>query len=536
MESVRFVLISSLLAALVSAAGCQTGYPDTDVAADPSNTDTTEQTPDNIIPSEPVDDSTDTNPDSDSGSDSNDDGAGGGDGDQNEDPVTQPDEDQTTDTDNTDTDDTTQPDNDQTTNPDEPGTDDETGTDNTSTELEGWTLIWNDEFDSTTLNTSKWNHLEGVAGSTNNELQYYTNRNENTYQENGMLIIVADQEEFSGVDGSKDYTSASINTLNKGDFLYGRIEVKAKLAEGQGLWSAIRMLPTNYTYGSFSASGEINIVDAINIKKAGDNITYGGLQFGNTWPDDVQISSSNSTKQSISQQQHVYAIEWAPLEIRWYIDGKLIQTQTDWWSLAAPYPAPFDNTFYLALNIAVGGNLPGRPNSKTEFPQTMEIDYVRIYQSNNAVNADTGGNPDSNPDENEPNETVIPFPILQAELADVISGALTTTIDDRDIINFFTWGNYLQFNDVDFLEGADQIEFVVAQDYHLGYIEVRIDALDGPIIANLHVGHTDGWASFEKQINDLNQTISGKHTVYIIARHLFGAGDFDYFQFAKKSE
>ncbi len=530
MQIAQLVLLSSLFAAIAGVSGCQTGYPDTEVAADPANSNNTDVNPDTNVPDEsPVDQPADasiTEPDDSNPTEPEDSNPAESDDSSPLDPddsnPAEPD-----DSNPTEADDSTATDPDDSNN-----SSNDTSTDDES-HLNGWTLIWSDEFEDGILNEDKWSRAENGLGGGNNELQYYTQRTKNAYIEDGFLIIEAIEEEYSNADGERDYTSARLSTLNKGDFLYGRIEVKATLAEGQGLWSAIRMLPSEPVYGDGAASGEINIMDAINIKGSNDNETIASLQFGNTWPDNVFISSVYSPKKSVSKKEHTYAIEWEPLEIRWYVDDELTQIQTDWWSVGAPYPAPFNTKFHLVLNLAVGGNWAGNPNEKTKFSQSMQVDYVRIYQSNDIAKVEPNTEPNI---ETGPGniETPEEFAILQAEEADTINGAFTISIGERDVINFFTWGNYLQFNQVDFLDGSDQLEFVVAQDYHFAYIEVRIDSLDGPIIADIHVGHTDGWTSFEQQISDLNQTVTGVHSVFIISRHLFGAGNFDYFQFSKK--
>ncbi len=538
MQIAQYVLLSCLLAVFTGVSGCQTGYPDTEVAADPANSNNTGLNPDTNAPDEsPVDqpgDSNQTDPDNLNPIEpDNSNPVGPDDLDPNEPDDSNPIESDDSNVSKPDDSNVSKPDDSNVSKPDDSNNSSDTSDTEDTLHLNGWTLIWSDEFEDGTLNESKWSRAENGLGGGNNELQYYTQRTKNAYIEDGFLIIEAIEEEYSNSDGVRDYTSARLSTLNKGDFLYGRIEIKAKLAEGQGLWSAISMLPSQPSFGDGSASGEINIMDAINIKGSKGNETITSLQFGDAWPDNVFISNIYSPKKSVSKNAHTYAIEWEPLEIRWYVDNELTHIQTDWWSAGAPYPAPFNKKFHLALNLSVGGNWAGNPNEKTKFPQSMQVDYVRIYQSTDIASTepDTETDIDTGQDSIE---NVQEFAILQAEDANVISGAFTTTVGEREVINFFSWGNYLQFNEVDFLDGRDQLEFVVAQDYHFGYIEVRLDALDGPIIADIHVGHTDGWTSFKEQISELNQTITGVHSVFIISRHLFGAGDFDYFKFSKK--
>ena len=241
--------------------------------------------------------------------------------------------------------------------------------------LKDWTLVWQDEFNGVHLNEAKWNYETGGNGWGNNELEYYANRLENVFVQDGNLIIEARKETYE----NRSYTSARITTKNKGDWLYGKIEVRAKLPKGKGLWPAIWMLPTDWEYGGWAASGEIDIMELV-----GDlpqNI-YGSLHFGGEAPANTYKSSSYSLKngRDFSQDFHRFTIEWDTTAIRWFVDDSLYESQSSWYSTAAPFPAPFDRRFHLLLNVAVGGNWPGSPDAKTVFPQRMYVDYVRIYK------------------------------------------------------------------------------------------------------------------------------------------------------------
>jgi beta-glucanase (GH16 family) len=238
-------------------------------------------------------------------------------------------------------------------------------------------LVWQDEFDGTQLDLDKWEPQIGtgcpdLCGWGNNELQYY--RSQNASVANGLLTITARRESFAG----SQYTSARLRTRNKGDWTYGRIEVRAKMPIGQGLWPAIWMLPTDSVYGTWAASGEIDIVEYLG--QDPDRV-FGTLHFGGTFPQN-QFSSRDYTLPSgdFHSEFHDFAIEWDATEMRWFVDGVLYATQTQWFSTAAPYPAPFDERFHLLLNLAVGGNLPGSPDGSTVFPQQFVVDYVRVYE------------------------------------------------------------------------------------------------------------------------------------------------------------
>ncbi|NND54442.1 MAG: family 16 glycosylhydrolase [Gammaproteobacteria bacterium] len=242
-------------------------------------------------------------------------------------------------------------------------------------------LVWSDEFDGTSVDQTKWEFMIGNGGSYgipgwgNNELQYY--RQQNATVANGELTITAKQETFAGY----QYTSARLRTLNKGDFKYGRMEMRAKLPTGQGMWPAFWMLPTNSPYGGWAASGEIDIMEMIGSQP--DTI-HGTIHYGGEWPGNQYSGSSTNVAPGTGTDWHTYAIEWQDGIIRWFVDGQLYSTRTSWYSTNGSYPAPFDVDFHMLLNLAVGGDWPGNPNGSTSFPQEYVIDYVRVYQEGGA--------------------------------------------------------------------------------------------------------------------------------------------------------
>jgi beta-glucanase (GH16 family) len=245
-------------------------------------------------------------------------------------------------------------------------------------DAEAWKLVWSDEFEGPTIDLNKWEHEVNAWGGGNNELQYYTDRPENSRIHNGVLQIVARKETFTGPEGTREFTSARLRTKGRGDWKYGRIEVRAKMPIGQGIWPAIWMLPTDNAYGTWAASGEIDIMEYLGQKP---NEVFGTLHYGGKWPNNVHTGKTYTlTQGTFHDDFHVFAIEWERGEIRWYVDGKHYQTQTQWRSEGGEFPAPFDQRFHLLLNVAVGGNLPGSPNAATEFPQVMHVDYVRVYE------------------------------------------------------------------------------------------------------------------------------------------------------------
>lgn len=246
----------------------------------------------------------------------------------------------------------------------------------TSVPADSWELVWADEFDQpngSAPDPTKWNHQEGGSGWGNGELQHYTKTIDNSFIQDGMLVIKTNQEYMLG----RDYTSARMTTQFKGDWMFGKFEIRAKLPDTQGIWPAFWLLPSRTRYGSGPAGGEIDIMELIGSEP---NRVYGTLHFGN--PAEHSSGSFDLPDTTFSDDFHVFAVEWEPNEIRWYVDNELFHSQTEWFTSAkgATYPAPFDQDFYLLVNVAVGGHWAGSPNETSVFPQMMYVDYVRVYQ------------------------------------------------------------------------------------------------------------------------------------------------------------
>ncbi len=241
------------------------------------------------------------------------------------------------------------------------------------------TLVWSDEFNAGQLDPEAWYFEQGdgsqygIPGWGNNELQWYL---PNSAQlENGNLVITAREEGSNG----KDYTSARIITRDRFAFRYGRIEARVRLPGGQGIWPAFWMLPQDFAYGGWAASGELDILEAVNLGVNGNNTVHGTIHYGGEWPNNTYTGGEYVVPTSATAEFHEYAVEWDPTEIRWYVDDVMYQMQNAWSSSSAPFPAPFDEDFYILFNVAVGGNWPGSPDASTAFPVTMEVDYVRVY-------------------------------------------------------------------------------------------------------------------------------------------------------------
>ena len=203
------------------------------------------------------------------------------------------------------------------------------------------------------------------AGWGNNELQYYLP--DNAQLVNGVLEITARRETIEG----SNYTSARLNTEDRFAFKYGRIEASIKLPEGQGIWPAFWMLSQDSPYGTWAATGEIDIMEAVNLGGTGGNDIYGTIHYGGEFPQNTFTGETYTPSVNVSEDFHTYALEWDEFEMRWYFDDQLYAMQNFWFSSAAPYPAPFDQPFHILLNVAVGGSFPGSPDGTTPFPVTM---------------------------------------------------------------------------------------------------------------------------------------------------------------------
>lgn len=241
-----------------------------------------------------------------------------------------------------------------------------------------WTLVWQDEFDGDALDSTRWSVQTGdgcdlgICGWGNNERQWYQAANATVGD--GVLTITARRETV----GAYAYTSARLRTAGKGDWTYARIEARARLPRGQGLWPALWMLPTDAVYGGWAASGEIDIMELVGHEPA---TVHGTLHYGGSWPDNESSGDAYTLPSgTFADTFHVFALEWEEGVIRWFVDGVLYQVQTGWSTPAAPFPAPFDRRFHLLVNLAVGGNWPGDPDETTVFPQQLVVDRVRVYQ------------------------------------------------------------------------------------------------------------------------------------------------------------
>ena len=243
-----------------------------------------------------------------------------------------------------------------------------------------WKLVWSDEFngvDGSPPDLAKWTYDTGGGGWGNKELESYTSRLENVQQRGGNLVITAMREKYTGLDGvTRRYTSARLTTKGQFSQKYGRFEARLKLPLGKGIWPAFWMLGANIDKVRWPDAGEIDVME--NIGEAGR--IYSTLH-GPGYSGAASISEPYDlpSSESVNTGFHVYAVEWSPEHIRFYLDDKLIVERT-------PKDLPpgtkwvYDHPFFMILNVAVGGEWPGYPDDATQFPQNMLVDYVRVYK------------------------------------------------------------------------------------------------------------------------------------------------------------
>ena len=275
----------------------------------------------------------------------------------------------------------------------------------------GWALVWADEFDGTELDRTRWTPEVSCWGGGNNERQCYTDRPDNIAVEDGMLLLKAKKERFAGPARPQEiadnpnptlvqsHTSGKVRTIGKHFWRYGRIEVRAKVPPGQGTWPAVWMMPDNPAYGPWPRSGEIDILEAVNIGAKckgckggrGENRTISALHFGNFAPQNRFVDSRVALSDLAlpSDDFHVYSVEWGEGLIRFMVDDRVhLTVAADQWSTAAPNAkgrpaAPFDQPFYVMANLAVGGRLSEENNAKgvaaSSFPAQFAIDWIRVY-------------------------------------------------------------------------------------------------------------------------------------------------------------
>ena len=272
-------------------------------------------------------------------------------------------------------------------------------------EIEGWDLVWNDEFSGNDIEGRNWSHQTGYFlnedpgtwGWGNAELEYYTDSPNNSYVSDGKLTLKLLDEPKSfpeDPDRTAPYSSAKLVSKDTFAFKYGRIDFCAKVPSGTGIWPALWLLPENEEYGTWAASGEIDVMEA---KGRLNNTIYGTIHYGGSWPanrysGDQYVFEDGKT---YDDGFHIYSVVWEKEQISWYVDGICYSVipSTEWYSAtdeSNPY-APFDKEFYIIMNLAAGGNFDeGRAPEADLIPSEMQVDYVRVYQAKNDPEATHG--------------------------------------------------------------------------------------------------------------------------------------------------
>jgi beta-glucanase (GH16 family) len=236
----------------------------------------------------------------------------------------------------------------------------------------GYQRLWSDEFTGATLDSTIWTRETGGGGWGNNELQFYTNRTDNAFLTNGNLVIEAKQEVF----GNRNYTSARLITKGKREFTFGRVDIRAKLPKGKGIWPALWMLGKKIDQVGWPNCGEIDIMEIIG---SAPNKVHGTVHYG------PQGSSTSTQKTGtytlpsgdFSQKFHVFSLIWTADNIEILVND-ISYFKTDRTQVGAIYP--FNEPFFMLFNVAVGGNWPGSPDATTVFPQQMTVDYIRVFK------------------------------------------------------------------------------------------------------------------------------------------------------------
>ena len=278
-------------------------------------------------------------------------------------------------------------------------------------------MVWNDEFDGSELDRNKWAPEESCWGGGNNERQCYTDRLENVDVVNGQLRLMALEETYTAANFppefnetpvryvTQEYTSGKVRTREIADWKYGRFSARMKLPEGQGTWPAFWMMPIEDYYGLWPLSGEIDIMEAVNLGASCGQCSNGPyedriagtIHFGNSRPANDNFGDASSLPNAAKPNEgfHVYTIEWGEGKILWYVDDLLyFEADRSQWYTVAPEAsgnenAPFDRNFYMMLNFAVGGNYPEDTNEMrfepSSFPDQLLVDWVRVYQCENDV-------------------------------------------------------------------------------------------------------------------------------------------------------
>ncbi|AZQ64282.1 carbohydrate-binding protein [Flammeovirga pectinis] len=352
-------------------------------------------------------------------------------------------------------------------------------------------LIWSDEFNYTGLpDPSKWGYDVGNGGYGNNELQNYTeNRLENARVENGHLIIEARRDWHQNI----EYSSARLVTKNKGDWLYGRVDVSAKLPGGKGTWAAIWMLPTDWEYGGWPDSGEIDIMENVGY----DPNTVHGTVHTEAYNHRIGTQLSNSIDKSTYQSEfHSYSVEWTEDKMDFFIDGEKYFTHLkhggspEW---------PFDKRFHLILNLAVGGDWGGALGVDSNiWPQRMEVDYVRVYDKGSSQEVVT---------------TTLPGRLEAENYSDAEGIQKETCSEGGQNVGYISSGDWLKYNVDVTTAGSYLVEYRVASNNGGGQLNLEQNS-GNTILGSVTIPTTGGWQTWTT-VSDTVQLTAGEQNIAI---------------------
>ena len=236
----------------------------------------------------------------------------------------------------------------------------------------GYDLVWQDEFNGSSLDAACWTYELGAGGWGNEELQKYTADSENSFLADGNLVIEARKNEATG-----EYTSARIVTVDKKEFGFGRIDIRAKLPYGQGIWPALWMLGANFPEEGWPNCGEIDVMELVGHEASKVHGTAHWGPNGQSWSYN-HGGTYELSGETYADEYHVFSLVWELNSIKWYVDDNLYFQVTP--ATVANQVYPFNQDFFFIFNIAVGGRWPGDPDPSTTFPQRMIIDYIRVFQ------------------------------------------------------------------------------------------------------------------------------------------------------------
>jgi len=358
-----------------------------------------------------------------------------------------------------------------------------------------YSLVWEDNFDGEELNRDDWNVELHEPGWVNAELQAYVDSEENIYIEDGKLVLQA--IETVDENGKKSYTSGRVNTQDKHDFKYGKFEAKIKVPSGKGFLPAFWMMPTDEQYyGQWPKCGEIDIMEVMG--QTTDTL-HGTIHYGEPHGQKQGTYVLDDSVADFAEEFHVYTCEWEPGKITWYVDGIKFHEATDWYTKKegfdeVAYPAPFDQPFYMILNVAVGGSWVGYPDETTQFGDNaqMQVDYVRVYQKDSY-------------DENveKPAKTEVPDSAIGANLLTNDDFAITESMSDGTGWEFLTADDGVGSAQVVSVDDNNALKIATE---NAGKVDYSIQIVQGPIAlkqGNTYKVSFDAWADEARKMKAL---------------------------------